>query len=166
MIVIYSKAGNPRYGSTSRGVNPTYKVVEDAEFIVPVTTGATQKQYSEKYAQDISKNLISDGYVYNEQAINNSLENILLTLTGERIFNVGFGSILPAQTFSQVSFSQAETLLTELVNVIGFWENRINVVESEIEMIIDKHKNSVILVIPYVISRNGMTGTFSRKINL
>jgi len=121
------------------------------------------KQY---YAEDISKNVISQGYVYNDKAINNSIENILLTLLGERLFNVGFGSILGVQVFSQLNFGQADALLNELVRVIGIWETRITIIEEDITLDINSDENSMIIIMPYRINRSGLTGTFSRKITL
>ena len=87
-------------------------------------------------------------------------------MLGERLFNVGFGSILPVQVFSQLNFNQAEQLLNELVRSINIWESRVEVVEDQIKVNIDTQNNSMVLVIPYIIKRNGFTGTFSRKITI
>ena len=123
-----------------------------------------KKRFAEHWAEDVSKGVVSEGYVYDGKAINVSLENILLTSRGERLFNVGFGSILGAVPFESLDFRNAEELLDIIIRDIRRWENRIILVTDEIKMDILRDENSFTLVIPYVIKRTGLTGTFARKI--
>ena len=121
---------------------------------------------SKFWARDVSKDSINLGEVYNETAINVSLENILLTLRGERIFHPNFGTILPAVPFEILDYSSAEELLDILIRDIRRWEKRILIVTDQIELDIQLDENALILVIPYIIKRTGLTGTFSKKFRL
>jgi phage baseplate assembly protein W len=118
------------------------------------------------WAYDISKGPTVVGEVLNEDAINVSIENILSTLRGERLFSPYFGSTLPLQVFEQIDVSIAENLLDELLDAIALWEDRITIIKSEIELNILTNENTLTLLIPYIINRNGLTGRFSRKIVL
>ena len=163
------------------------------------------KENSDNFAYDMDKNARKGGEVVNEDAINVSIENILLTGYGERIFLPDFGSPLNRVIFETLNESTAERLLDKIKEpvIIGFkgekrkilvvddkaenrsvlvnlltplgfeiieaiknWETRITILESDVKMDIKYNDNLLILVIPYVINRNGLTGTFSKKIIL
>ena len=51
----------------------------------------------ENYAYDLSKHVTKNGDEKDESAINQSIENILLTNFGERVFRPNFGSNLLLQ---------------------------------------------------------------------
>ena len=122
--------------------------------------------YIDNWAYDISKDVKDEGEVLNDKAINVSIENILSTLRGERLFAPYFGSTLPIQIMEQIDVFQAENLLDELLFSIDLWEDRITIIKSEIILNILTNENSMTLILPYIINRNGLTGKFSRKIIL
>lgn len=122
--------------------------------------------YIDNWAYDISKSVKVEGEVFDDKAINVSIENILSTLRGERLFSPYFGSTLPNQSFEQIDIFNAEDLLIELLEAIELWEDRITIVRNQIEMNILTNEQSMTLVLPYIINRNGLTGRFSRKIVL
>lgn len=127
---------------------------------------AFQKEYSDIFAYDIDKDVRGFGEATNDFAINNSIENILLTSFGERLFLPYFGSPLGYIVFESLNNTNGERILDEIISAIKRWETRISIVESEVELNIFKDQNTVTLVIPYIISRTGLKSTFSRKIIL
>lgn len=127
---------------------------------------AFEKEYSDNFAYDIDKDVRNFGEASNADAINNSIENILLTFTGERIFLPFFGSPLGFVIFENLNDVNGEQILDEIINAIKRWEKRIIIIENEVELNILKDQNAITLVIPYIINRNGLKATFSRKIIL
>jgi phage baseplate assembly protein W len=54
---------------------------------------------SDIFAYDMAKNSQTDGELLNEDAINVSIENILMTNRGERVFLPDFGSVVTTSHF-------------------------------------------------------------------
>ena len=120
--------------------------------------------YSNIWAYDMSKNTLTEGEVFNEDAINNSIENILSTSFGERFFNPYFGSILPLQLFENINTDNGEMLLDKIIEAIKTWEDRIVILEKEAKLILQNDDNTLILQLPYIIKRNGKSSTFEKKV--
>ena len=113
--------------------------------------------------RDLSKKAVSIGEVYSQDAINASLENIILTNKGDRIFNPNFGSILTTVPFEILDFQNSIELLDILLRDIRRWEKRIIIIEDEIKMNIISQENKMYLLIPYIIKQNGKSGAFSKE---
>jgi phage baseplate assembly protein W len=126
----------------------------------------SKKQNSDYWAYDIAKNVVSKGEVKNVEVINQSIEQILGTLYGERIFNLSFGSDLSLKLFEVVSKNKGERLLNDIVVAIEKWENRIRIIESQMKLIIDSDNNSIYISIPYIVRKESIKGIFSKKIIL
>jgi phage baseplate assembly protein W len=127
---------------------------------------AFEKEYSDIFAYDVDKDVSMIGEVVNEKAINNSIENILLTGYGERMFLPYFGSPLGYIVFESLNTVNGERILDEIIEAIKRWEKRITILENEVELNILKDQNTITIVIPYIINRSGLQSTFSRKIIL
>ena len=69
---------------------------------------------SDRWAYDISQNPISKGEIYDTDVINQSIENILMTTVGERIFNINYGSNLMYRVFEIASEKTGEKILDSL----------------------------------------------------
>lgn len=123
-------------------------------------------EYTDLFAYDMAKNTKKVGEAINEEAINVSIENILLTNYGERIFLPDFGSPVPLMVFETLNETNGEILLNNILEAIKKWESRITLIEEDARMNIKVEENMLTLIIPYQINRNGLTGTFSRKIIL
>jgi phage baseplate assembly protein W len=121
-------------------------------------------QNSDRWAYDISRNVVSKGEIYDVAVINQSIENILTTIPGERIFNLSFGSSLMLRVFEIASKKNGEELLNDVVKTIQFWDNRIKIIESEMRLVIDEDNNSALIEIPYRIKTSGLKGVFQKKI--
>lgn len=119
---------------------------------------------SDQYAYDISKNPVSVGEVWDVDVINQSIELILSTYPGERLFNPSFGLGLERFIFNLSTSDEAENLLNMVANAIKTWEDRITLFESQMRLISNTDQNTVILIIPYQIKINQITSVFMKKI--
>jgi len=120
----------------------------------------------EEYAYDLDKNILSQGEIINDKAINASIENILSTIRGEKLFSPRFGTILPLVTFEQLNLDSAQELVSILLRDIRRYEKRVTVIKEQVKMDLRTDENSLTIVIPYIINRNGLSSTFARKIVL
>lgn len=124
------------------------------------------REYTDNWAIDISKNVVSDGVVYNEEAINQSIESILATYFGERIFRLDFGSSLGRTLFNSLNESTGEELLSSIINSIKRFERRIRIVEDQARLILDSENNAIYLLLYYIINERQITSQFEKKIYL
>lgn len=122
------------------------------------------REFSDMYAYDISKNVISEGEVTDIDAINQSIEAILSTGFGERFFNPYFGSVLADQLFESITESNGEVLLDKLFLNIEQWEDRVTMLKDRARLGIDPDTNSIELSLPYVINRSGIVSSFDKKV--
>lgn len=118
----------------------------------------------DRWAYDIDKNPIDQGEIWDVDVINQSIEMILGTIYGERLFNPSFGFGLQYRIFESMSSSKAESLLDEISTAIKRWEDRITLLESEMRIIANVDKNSVIIIIPYIINRVNIKSVFKKKL--
>ena len=124
----------------------------------------TIRNISERWAYDIDKNPIDQGEIWDIDCINQSIEMILGTIPGERLFNNTFGYGLQYRIFNIASPEEAENILDEVANVIKRWEDRITLVESQMRIIANVDRHTIILLIPYIIKINNIKNTFKKKI--
>ena len=121
-------------------------------------------QYTQSYAYDIAKDVISTGGVYDTDAIDQSIENIIATTFGERLFFPDFGSGLSFALFDNVNEQNGELLLDSVIQNITTWENRVVIDSNNCKLKIDSNNNALTLSIPYYIKRNSIKNTFERRI--
>ena len=119
---------------------------------------------SSNWARDLSKNGSSDGEIKDVEVINQSIESILSTSYGERLFNLSYGSSLPRKVFENIDASFAEGVLDDCAAAIKRWEDRVTVISSEMRVIQNADQNSVIIVIPYIINKTRLGSIFKKKI--
>ena len=119
---------------------------------------------SDRWAYDISQNVITKGEVYDVAVINQSIENILMTMVGERIFNITYGSNIMRRVFETITPQTGEQILNDIVAAIKRWDNRVRIIESEMHLTIDEDNNSALIEIPYQIISTGLVSTFKKKI--
>lgn len=121
-------------------------------------------QYTQSYAYDIAKDVVSTGEVYDTDAIDQSIENIIATIFGERLFFPEFGSGLSFVLFDNVNEQSGELLLDSIIQNITTWEKRIVIDSANSRLNIDGDNNALTLSIPYYIKRNSIKNTFERRI--
>jgi len=68
----------------------------------------------------------------NVDAINRSIQNLILTNTGERFFNQQLGSGITGLLFEKVNRLTAKTIETNILDTFRLYEPRVNVLELEV----------------------------------
>ena len=124
--------------------------------------------YTDNFAYDLSNDILSKGEVYDYDAINQSIENIIMTGLGERLFSPFFGSSIGNLLFEGMSndLLESETMIDTLISEIGLWENRITFKRSECYFTPEPDNNKLILELTYIVKKNQITNTFKRKIKI
>jgi phage baseplate assembly protein W len=126
----------------------------------------TRDDLIKNYAYDVSKNITDEGEVIDSDAINQSLENILLTNFGERVFMPSFGSNLLAMLFEAGTAERLTTIYSDLLDQIQRWENRVTVSKAASSLYFDGANNTVYIKIDYSIRKTGLNGSLRKKITL
>lgn len=124
------------------------------------------KNYNQRYAYDLSKNVISKGEVWDDDVIKQSIEMILSTGYGERVFNPSFGSDLPYYMFENLNEQNGELLLTSIINSIKKWEDRVEIIDNLCRLVLYPDQNAILLNITYVIKKTNIVSKFEKKIIL
>ena len=76
---------------------------------------------------DINEQVISGTLLEDIESIYQSLNNILNTIPGERLFNPEFGLDLSSWLFDLMNESNAFSILSEIVGAVNRWEPRVTV---------------------------------------
>lgn len=97
-------------------------------------------------------------------AINSSIENILGTLRGERLFLPQFGSGLLQYLFEPMNEETSEDILVIITDSVELWEPRVRVIRSEsfVEPLYDENQYNVNVV--YEVKATGRVAAFNRII--
>lgn len=124
-------------------------------------------QYSDyidekKYSDISSKN---DGSLecYNEDAINASILNILLTNPGTIPFNIGFGAGLNSSIFENDPSHISETINNAL-DIVSKYEQRITIIKAQVEVTAYSDGSTLDLYIPYVVNSTGSSEYFYKRL--
>ena len=106
------------------------------------------------YAVDLAKKAFSVVEVYDNDAISQSIESIILTSKYERVFNPSYGSTLNRNIFKQMTDEKAESILDYVIGLILKWEKRILIDADECGIDINVENHIVTLTIKYRIKNN------------
>jgi len=117
------------------------------------------------WARDLSKDMVLRGELYDVDVINQSIELILTTNYGERLFLPSYGSVLSRILFSLTTDSSFETLLSTIIEEIGRWEDRITIDTTHSQLIINDDLHTVTIVIPYSINGTIVKGKFVKVVS-
>jgi phage baseplate assembly protein W len=124
------------------------------------------QKFSNVWAKDLSINLSTVGEILNEDVINQSIELILATLHGERLFNSSFGSDFSLRVFDTIDEDFYEQVLDDTVDAIATWEDRITIIDDKVNLQILPDENTVYLTIPYIINIRRLKAEFRKKITM
>lgn len=119
---------------------------------------------SEHWAYDLSKNVLSKGEIFDQDVINLSIEMILSTYFGERVFNPLFGSQLPYLIFENFSNTKAEQLAEEILRTIELFEDRIVIDRSNSIFTFKDSSNTLEISIPYYVIKEKIKSYFNKRI--
>lgn len=122
--------------------------------------------YSDTFAYDTSNKILTKGELFDYDAINQSIENILSTGFGDRLFNPFFGSSLGNMLFESMGNGFQSVNVDKLIDEILLWENRVTFIKNECGFEQDADNNTVTLYLSYIINRSRIKNTFKRKIRL
>lgn len=122
------------------------------------------KYVSSNYALDVSKKPFSKGDVTDKEAINQSIESILMTGYRERVFEPNYGCFLMSIIFERLTTETAEELLDRIIQQIIQYEDRIKILSNQCKMEINRQQNSLGLTIRYIIVADGTSADFNRRI--
>ena len=122
------------------------------------------KKYSDDWALDASYNLYSVVEIKNVEVINQSIEMILATPIGTRLFNLNFGSNFSIRIFDNMNPSYLQTVIDDTVNKIEMWEDRILVLKDDVNLSVNPDSNEMFLTIPYIIKARNIKGSFAKYI--
>ena len=128
----------------------------------------SDKLNSDKFAYDLSNDILSKGEIFDYDVINQSIENILSTSFGERLFNPYYGSSLGNLLFEGMNnnFLNGSSIIKKLIDEISIWENRVTFILNECFFTPDPNNNSVSLQLSYVVNKTQIRNTFKRKIRV
>ena len=124
------------------------------------------REYRDEFAYDLSKDVLTKGEIYDVDVINQSIEMILTTKKGERVFNPFYGSVLPLVIFENITTRNGDAVLDQVIKDIEEWEDRITIDPQRAKLSIKPDENSLRLTIPYTINKNGITSSFDKKVLL
>lgn len=99
--------------------------------------------------------------LWGKEAIDQMIENVIMTEPFERLFNLSYGSPLYLVLFD--NFSNLDSIMSEVFDTIEYWVPiKIDRAKADIET--DEINHVLMFKIPYV-SNNGMiSGLFARRI--
>lgn len=98
-------------------------------------------------------------------AINNSIENILGTSFGERLFLPQFGSKIKALLFENINDDTAQRIFDALTDAISKWEPRIRVSFDESYIVPEPDSNLYKIYLVYTLTGTDITGQFQVNIS-
>jgi len=125
---------------------------------------AVNREFADRWAYDISQNVISKGEIWDVDVLNQSIELILGTVYGERLFNTSFGCGLQLRIFESMTPEAGEDILNEIARQLKLWEDRIIVLEDEMRLNFNGDSNSITITIPYIIRDRNLRSVFKKKI--
>lgn len=118
----------------------------------------------QNWAYDLSKKTVSKGEIVDTDVINQSIEMILSTTHGERVFNPYFGSNFPLAIFEGFSEQKGEAIINDMVKALETWEDRIALDKPNIKFTFFSGDGVLEIYIPYVIKREQIKSFFLKKI--
>lgn len=120
--------------------------------------------FKQNWAYDLSKDALSKAEILDVSVINQSIEMILTTNYGDRVFNPYFGSTFSLNIFEGFSQQKGESIINDMVASIKKWENRITIDEQNIKLKFTSETGVLEIYIPYVINRERIKSFFMKKI--
>lgn len=117
------------------------------------------------WAYDVSYNIFDNPEVTNYEAISMSITNIILTLFGQYLFELGIGSSIAGTVFENFKNpSYAENILDTVLVEVQEQEVRVNIDKQRSNLLINFDDNSIEFVISYTVNETGVQSVYNKKI--
>lgn len=127
----------------------------------------SDRLFSGKFAYDAAKEILSKGEVFNDNAIDASIDNILSTIYTERLFKPGFGSRMQLLLFENITSKKQLILIMEMViESIEKWENKIKIIKEFCSIDFDSTNQLLDIEIGYMILRSGIKSSYQSTIRI
>ena len=102
-----------------------------------------------------------DTELWGKDAVDQMIENVLLTEPFERLFNLNFGSPLYMLLFND--FADLDNIMPRVYDVIEYWVP-IKIDRARTNVIPDEDNHALSFQIPYVTNDGLINGIFARRI--
>jgi len=112
-------------------------------------------------AQDLSKQMFKTVEIYDVDAINANIENLIMTAVGERLFNINRGTSLYYRLF-EVGDDELDSALDDLAKKIKQYVPQVIVLEQNMSISITDEGDTVNILIPYIVRSYNTTHTFKK----
>jgi phage baseplate assembly protein W len=117
------------------------------------------------WAYDVSYNIFDTPEVTDYEAVGMSITNIILTLFGQYLFELGIGSSIAGAVFENFENpSYAENVLDTVLVEIQEQETRVDIDKRRSNLLIDFDNNSIEFVISYTVNETGLKSVYNKKI--
>lgn len=100
-----------------------------------------------------------------ENAINDSLDNILTTIPGERLFNPHFGARVMDKVFDPINNHTSFAMMTDMIVAINQWEPRIRLLLDQCRIIAKPDENRYEIVLRYEVILSRQVGDYRRYLD-
>jgi phage baseplate assembly protein W len=120
--------------------------------------------YDNTIMEDISLDTDTTGVVSNKDVIGQSITNILLTMQGERLFNLSFGTNIYSYLFASVP--DLSPMRADVRRSILNFEQRITIDENDILLKINQDEHYIDLQITYRIKVTSEWGMWKDRLFL
>jgi len=114
--------------------------------------------------EPISKRYLRE--ISGRDVIKESIENIILTMNGELLFNHGFGTSVLMEVFSNFSGASTDSIKTSIIKAVRRWEPRVILNDNGVVVKVDEDNNSFSLSLEYTIIQSGQTDILNRTISI
>lgn len=127
----------------------------------------SDRLFSDPFAYDLAKDILTKGEAFDEEAINLSINNILSTIFTERLFKPSFGSSLQLMLFETIAETQQlQHILNSIIASLKQWETRIFILEDQCIADFDPENHLLSLQIPYIINKSGILNSYESNIRV
>lgn len=126
--------------------NPDFSTLENTSFDNPYYDWDATGEATELWGKD---------------AVDQMIENVLLTEPFERLFNLNYGSPLYLLLFE--NFSSIDTIMPKVFDTIEYWVP-IKIDRSNTQVTPDEDNHAISFQIPYITNDGLIAGMFARRI--
>lgn len=119
------------------------------------------------FATDVALDVVKQGEVYDVDVIKQSITNILLTIMGERLFNIQFGTNLFTMLFNSVNtYATVYAVKTHLIDKILTFEKRIAIYENQSTVTFNPDSNELFVSITFKLKATDETAVWENTLVL